>query len=374
VADQHDTATLAIGPDLTVGSATWRQFTPYGASRGPAVTWIDNRGFLNKPGDPSTGLTDIGARWYDPTTGTFQSLDPVFEAASPQQHNGYSYAAANPVTSSNPTGTCAAMGDAICPNSTPQETKLAAQRMDHYTQANLNSLITNTVNYTLNQCSDDPRCMLRRIHAFNTHPDYLTQQVQAYQGNQLYEAAATYQKHQEQLQENSGGCGFLGLSCVGRFAAHHWRGIAQVATFALCLTPGVLLCLGAMVADTLATSAADGIQQGSWDVFGKEALIGGAVDLASAGLGFGVGKLVDLGIAKFGLETAERSSTRGVIGEVFGAYAPEYGARHAAGLGRHEAPMFHLDPIPTLVQVGSSAGLNELTCTALAWAIVRRER
>jgi RHS repeat-associated protein len=102
--DQHGTATLTIGPDLTAASASWREFTPYGGPRGPTVTWADNLGFLNKPADTSTGLTDIGARWYDPVTGTFQSADPFFEATSPQQHNGYTYAGSNPVTSSDPTG------------------------------------------------------------------------------------------------------------------------------------------------------------------------------------------------------------------------------------------------------------------------------
>jgi RHS repeat-associated protein len=102
--DQHGTATLVIGPALTAASATWRQFTPYGQPRGPTVTWVDNLGFLNKPTDPNTGLTDLGARWYDPATGTFESIDPVFEADSPQQQNGYTYAGNNPVTAADPTG------------------------------------------------------------------------------------------------------------------------------------------------------------------------------------------------------------------------------------------------------------------------------
>jgi RHS repeat-associated protein len=102
--DLHGTANLTIGPDLIAASATWREFTPYGGSRGQAVTWADNLGFLNKPTDAATGLTDIGARWYDPVTSTFQSLDPLFEATSPQQHNGYTYAGGNPITGSDPTG------------------------------------------------------------------------------------------------------------------------------------------------------------------------------------------------------------------------------------------------------------------------------
>jgi len=57
-----------------------------------------------KPQDAATGLTSVGARWYDPASGMFQSLDPVFEATSPQQQNGYTYAGADPVSSSDPSG------------------------------------------------------------------------------------------------------------------------------------------------------------------------------------------------------------------------------------------------------------------------------
>jgi RHS repeat-associated protein len=54
---------------------------------------------------PAGNLTDpIGARQYDPATGRFLSIGPVLETSSPQQLNGYTYAADNPVTSSDPTG------------------------------------------------------------------------------------------------------------------------------------------------------------------------------------------------------------------------------------------------------------------------------
>jgi RHS repeat-associated protein len=122
--DKHGTATLTIGPALTAAVTTWREFTPYGGSRGPAVTWVDNRGFLNKPGDASTGLTDIGARWYDPVTGAFQSLDPVFEADSPQEQNGYGYAADDPIGRSDPTGLMP-ICDGPCP--VPSRPSAAAQ-------------------------------------------------------------------------------------------------------------------------------------------------------------------------------------------------------------------------------------------------------
>jgi RHS repeat-associated protein len=101
--DRHGTATLTPTPDFT--TPLWRQQTPYGAPRGTAPSsWPDNHGFLDKPADTATGLTQVGARWYDPATGTFASLDPLFEESDPQQQGGYNYAGSNPVTHSDPTG------------------------------------------------------------------------------------------------------------------------------------------------------------------------------------------------------------------------------------------------------------------------------
>ena len=102
ITDQHGTAVLTL--DNTAQIPTWRQLTPYGETRGTAVTWIDNRGFLNKPTDANTGLTIIGARQYDPGVGRFVSLDPILEATSSQELGGYTYAADNPVTNSDPSG------------------------------------------------------------------------------------------------------------------------------------------------------------------------------------------------------------------------------------------------------------------------------
>lgn len=103
VTDRHGTPLLTIDPTFT--AMTWRQQTPFGAPRGTTPnSWPDNHGFLNKPQDTTTGLTAVGARWYDPATGRFASLDPVFETTDSQQQNGYTYAAANPVSSSDPEG------------------------------------------------------------------------------------------------------------------------------------------------------------------------------------------------------------------------------------------------------------------------------
>ncbi|WP_052398283.1 RHS repeat domain-containing protein [Streptomyces sp. NRRL F-5123] len=101
-ADQHGTSGLYL--DSTAQTPAWRQFTPYGDTRGSAVTWLDNRGFLNAPNNANTGLTQLGARQYDPALGRFISLDPIFEATDDQLLNGYSYTRDNPITQADPSG------------------------------------------------------------------------------------------------------------------------------------------------------------------------------------------------------------------------------------------------------------------------------
>ncbi|WHP16203.1 RHS repeat-associated core domain-containing protein [Cellulomonas sp. ES6] len=102
VADPHQTATMAIANTTKV--ITQRRTDPYGNARGAAAgTWPGDRGFLDKVLD-STGLTQVGARYYDASIGRFVSVDPVMDLASPQQWAAYSYADNNPVAKWDPTG------------------------------------------------------------------------------------------------------------------------------------------------------------------------------------------------------------------------------------------------------------------------------
>lgn len=95
-------ASLAI--DSVTQAQTKRYTTPFGAPRGASTTWTDDKQFLNKPADPTTGLTHIGAREYDPTTARFLSVGPLLETDKPQTLNGYTYGANNPVALSDPGG------------------------------------------------------------------------------------------------------------------------------------------------------------------------------------------------------------------------------------------------------------------------------
>ncbi len=103
IQDHHGTGTLAINADTQ--QVTTRLLDPYGNVRGPPGSWPNTRGFVGGTTDP-TGLTHLGAREYDPTTGRFISGDPVFDAHNPQSMNGYAYANNSPVTFTDPDGLC----------------------------------------------------------------------------------------------------------------------------------------------------------------------------------------------------------------------------------------------------------------------------
>lgn len=101
VSDHQATAQLQVSQlDNTVR----RQYSdPFGAPRGTAAAMTGDHGFLDKPTD-TTGLTAIGARYYDPLIGRFISVDPIMDLKDPQQWNPYAYSNSNPVTWSDPTG------------------------------------------------------------------------------------------------------------------------------------------------------------------------------------------------------------------------------------------------------------------------------
>ncbi|MFW6639121.1 RHS repeat-associated core domain-containing protein [Nocardiopsis algeriensis] len=82
-----------------------RYLTPFGEERGGSgQDWPDDKGFLGKTVDRSTGLVLVGAREYDPALGRFVSPDPVMDLSDPLQLNGYAYANNSPVTFDDPSG------------------------------------------------------------------------------------------------------------------------------------------------------------------------------------------------------------------------------------------------------------------------------
>ncbi|WP_353945535.1 RHS repeat-associated core domain-containing protein [Streptomyces sp. HUAS MG91] len=104
LADQQGTALLAVA--FGTGQAvTRRKQLPFGGERSTtgSTAWPGDRGFLSGTSDP-TGYTHLGAREYNPETGRFLSVDPLFTTDDPSQHNAYQYGNNNPATYSDPTG------------------------------------------------------------------------------------------------------------------------------------------------------------------------------------------------------------------------------------------------------------------------------
>lgn len=100
--DHNGTGNLQI--DAATQAVTRRQTQPFGEQRGQQPTaWAGEKGFVGGTEDP-TGLTHLGARDYDTTTGRFISVDPVADLKDPQQVNGYAYSNNNPVAFADPDG------------------------------------------------------------------------------------------------------------------------------------------------------------------------------------------------------------------------------------------------------------------------------
>jgi RHS repeat-associated protein len=101
--NQQNTYTVAINASTL--AVTRRYYDPFGNPIGtPATSWPGTRGFVGGTADEATGLTNLGAREYNPATTTFVTTDPILTPSNPQDLNPYSYAADNPVTKSDPTG------------------------------------------------------------------------------------------------------------------------------------------------------------------------------------------------------------------------------------------------------------------------------
>ncbi|GLZ43709.1 RHS repeat-associated core domain-containing protein [Actinokineospora sp. NBRC 105648] len=112
VGDQHDTSLFTVDPATL--DVQRKRVLPFGGARGSAPSaWPGERTFVGGTADASTGLTHLGAREYDATTGRFVSVDPVLDTSNPQQMQGYSYSNNNPVTFADPSGL---FSDCGCPS------------------------------------------------------------------------------------------------------------------------------------------------------------------------------------------------------------------------------------------------------------------
>jgi len=109
ITDGHGTPVASVKNTDWTAPVTRIRTDPYGGARSGQTGSVAGHGFLGAPAD-ATGLTLLGARFYDPGTGTFISPDPVLDPDVPAQFNAYVYAWNNPVTNADPTGLDPSMG------------------------------------------------------------------------------------------------------------------------------------------------------------------------------------------------------------------------------------------------------------------------
>ncbi|MFD9616614.1 polymorphic toxin-type HINT domain-containing protein [Streptomyces virginiae] len=103
-ADHHNTGTTQVTADAAQ-TVTRRKTGLFGETRGTQpTTWTGEKTFVGGTKDNDSGLTHIGAREYDPLIGRFISVDPIMDLTDSQQLHGYTYAANNPFTYSDPDG------------------------------------------------------------------------------------------------------------------------------------------------------------------------------------------------------------------------------------------------------------------------------
>jgi len=113
IGNQQGTAMTAI--DYQSLAVTRRYYDPFGNEIGRAAqSWPGTRGFVGGTADPATGLTNLGAREYNPADAAFISPDPLVDPYNPQDLNAYAYATDSPVAFADPSGAMPCIAGGPC--------------------------------------------------------------------------------------------------------------------------------------------------------------------------------------------------------------------------------------------------------------------
>ncbi|QVL18977.1 RHS domain-containing protein [Pseudomonas qingdaonensis] len=103
----NDISGSPIAATDAAGNLKWKEsYKPYGEKLTRSAASRDNDiGFHGKAHDDSTGLSYMGARYYDPVLGRFMGVDPVaFQTDNLHSFNRYAYTNNNPLKYVDPDG------------------------------------------------------------------------------------------------------------------------------------------------------------------------------------------------------------------------------------------------------------------------------
>jgi RHS repeat-associated protein len=106
VSDRDGSVVAAVPNTVWTSTSVERVYPdPFGGIRGGSDAGVPgDRRFLGATLDADSGLTLLGARYYDAALGRFISVDPLLDLGVPGHFNAYSYAYNNPMTFSDPSG------------------------------------------------------------------------------------------------------------------------------------------------------------------------------------------------------------------------------------------------------------------------------
>jgi RHS repeat-associated protein len=105
LSDQHGDLTALFGvTSSTSGLAGSASYSGYGTVTESGL--MPQVGYQGDYTDPATGLVMMGARWYDPATGSFTSNDTIAGSPLPSTVDGnpYAYTSGNPLSETDPSG------------------------------------------------------------------------------------------------------------------------------------------------------------------------------------------------------------------------------------------------------------------------------
>ena len=102
----NDTAGSPVAATDGNGNLAWREhYRPYGDRVTKQPAGNNQLWFHNKPQDEQTGLSYVGARYYDPIVGRFMGVDPEhFDDDNLHSFNRYAYGNNNPYKFTDPDG------------------------------------------------------------------------------------------------------------------------------------------------------------------------------------------------------------------------------------------------------------------------------
>ncbi len=103
--DRHTDLAGQFAPSGTTLTGS-RSFGPWGAVTASGGSLAGSLGYQSQYTSPATGQVNMGARWYNPATGSFGNKDTVTNKPVPDSASAspFGYAADNPLNATDPTG------------------------------------------------------------------------------------------------------------------------------------------------------------------------------------------------------------------------------------------------------------------------------